>query len=121
MVHQVALLSWIKNFTRPCILLSDIGGISQFPEVIEDSLKELIVDYGKAKVFGVLSKLILGNGILPGCAIQLLNGQNGFLHFPPDVVFVLTGILNIWMIPKVQSLLNLAEIRVFPVVADLIT
>ncbi len=58
--------------------------------MIEDGFEEFVVNDGEAQLLNILLELCLGNRIFPGGAIKLLDGQDGFLHFLPDVFLVLT-------------------------------
>jgi hypothetical protein len=79
-------------------------GILKAPKMRKYCFKELLVDKGKAEVFEVLFELIFGNCILSRCAVELLDCQNGLLHFFPNILLVPASILNIGMVSKVQAL-----------------
>ena len=109
-VHQVAILARVEYLSRARILLADIARRLQPPEVEQDGLVQLVVDDREAQVLQVFVELCFGYGVAPGGSIELLNGEDSFLHFLPDVLVVLAAVLDVGVIAKVEALLDPAEV-----------
>lgn len=104
-VHQVPFLGRIEYFSGASIFFSNVGGILQLPKVIQHSFKELVIDDGQTEILHILFELSASDCVFSRGAVELLDGQNGLLHFLPNVFLVFPCILDIRMIPKIESFL----------------